>query len=48
MQGGGAECRAGHGEGALPVRARELPGMNALVTRVKKVADGAALMSETR
>ena len=29
------------------VRARELPGMRALVERVKKVANGAALMSET-
>ena len=30
------------------VRARELPGMRALVERVKKVAAGAALMSETQ
>lgn len=30
------------------VRARDLPGMQALVARVKKVAQGAALMSETQ
>ena len=30
------------------VRARDLPGMLALVERVKRVADGAALMTETR
>src|SRR5690349_6435429 len=30
------------------IRARDLPGMNALVERVRKVADGAALMTETR
>jgi aminobenzoyl-glutamate utilization protein B len=29
------------------IRARDLPGMNALVERVRKVADGAALMTET-
>jgi len=30
------------------VRARDLPGMRALVERVKKVANGAAMMSETQ
>jgi aminobenzoyl-glutamate utilization protein B len=30
------------------IRARELPGMRALVERVKKVANGAAMMTETR
>jgi aminobenzoyl-glutamate utilization protein B len=30
------------------VRARDLPGMQALVARVKKVAEGAALMTETQ
>jgi aminobenzoyl-glutamate utilization protein B len=30
------------------IRARDLPGMRALVERVKKVASGAALMTETR
>jgi aminobenzoyl-glutamate utilization protein B len=30
------------------IRARDLPGMKALVARVAKVADGAALMTETR
>lgn len=30
------------------IRARELPGMNALIKRVRKVADGAALMTETQ
>jgi aminobenzoyl-glutamate utilization protein B len=30
------------------VRARDLPGMRGLIERVKKVADGAALMTETR
>jgi aminobenzoyl-glutamate utilization protein B len=29
------------------IRARDLPGMNALIVRVRKVADGAALMTET-
>ena len=29
------------------IRARELPGMKALIERVRKVADGAALMTET-
>jgi aminobenzoyl-glutamate utilization protein B len=29
------------------IRARELSGMNALIARVRKVADGAALMTET-
>ena len=29
------------------VRARDLPGMHALIARVKKVAEGAALMTET-
>src|SRR6185503_12061580 len=29
------------------IRARDLPGMNALIERVRKVADGAAMMSET-
>ena len=30
------------------IRARDLPGMKALVARVKKVAEGAALMTETQ
>src|SRR4029077_5751401 len=30
------------------IRARDVQGMNALVARVRKVADGAALMTETR
>jgi len=30
------------------IRARDLPGMNALIERVRKVADGAALMTETK
>ncbi len=30
------------------IRARDLPGMRALVARVKKVAEGAALMTETQ
>jgi aminobenzoyl-glutamate utilization protein B len=30
------------------IRARDLPGMRALIQRVKKVAEGAALMTETR
>jgi aminobenzoyl-glutamate utilization protein B len=30
------------------IRARDLPGMQALIERVKKVAQGAALMTETR
>ncbi len=30
------------------IRARELPGMRALIARVRKVADGAALMTETK
>ena len=30
------------------VRARDLPGMRALIERVRKVADGAALMTETQ
>lgn len=30
------------------VRARDLPGMRSLLERVKKIADGAALMTETR
>ena len=30
------------------VRARDLPGMRALIERVRKVAEGAALMTETR
>jgi aminobenzoyl-glutamate utilization protein B len=30
------------------VRARDLPGMRALIDRVKKVAEGAALMTETK
>ena len=30
------------------IRARELPGMRALIERVRKVADGAALMTETQ
>jgi aminobenzoyl-glutamate utilization protein B len=30
------------------IRARELAGMNALIERVRKVADGAALMTETK
>ena len=30
------------------VRARDLPGMRALIDRVRKVAEGAALMTETR
>src|SRR5256885_7937008 len=30
------------------IRARDVAGMNALVERVRKVADGAALMTETR
>ena len=29
------------------IRARDLPGMNALIERVRKVAEGAAMMSET-
>lgn len=29
------------------IRARDLPGMNALIARVAKIADGAALMTET-
>jgi len=29
------------------IRARDLPGMNALIARVRKIADGAALMTET-
>ncbi len=31
----------------MSVRARDLPGMHALIDRVKKVAEGAALMTET-
>jgi aminobenzoyl-glutamate utilization protein B len=30
------------------IRARELPGMRALIARVRKVADGAAMMTETQ
>lgn len=30
------------------IRARDLPGMRALVERVRKIADGASLMTETR
>ncbi|MEM1298283.1 MAG: amidohydrolase [Pseudomonadota bacterium] len=30
------------------VRARDLPGLRALIARVKKIAEGAALMTETR
>ena len=30
------------------VRARDLPGLRALIERVRKIADGAALMTETR
>ena len=30
------------------IRARDVPGMNALIERVRKVADGAALMTETK
>lgn len=37
-----------HARVRYSIRARDLPGMLALVERVKKIAEGAALMSETR
>src|SRR6201995_5668060 len=36
-----------HARVRYSIRARDLPGMNELVGRVKKIADGAALMTET-
>ena len=41
-----AERGAGDGQGALPHRARDVIELNALVGRVRKIADGAALMTE--
>ena len=37
-----------HARVRYSIRARELPGMNELVARVRKIAQGAALMTETR
>jgi aminobenzoyl-glutamate utilization protein B len=37
-----------HARVRYSIRARDLPGMNELVGRVKKIADGAALMTETK
>jgi aminobenzoyl-glutamate utilization protein B len=37
-----------HARVRYSIRARDLPGMNELVGRVKKIAEGAALMTETK
>jgi len=37
-----------HARVRYSIRARDLPGMNELVGRVSKIADGAALMTETK
>jgi aminobenzoyl-glutamate utilization protein B len=37
-----------HARVRYSIRDRDLPGMNELVTRVRKIAEGAALMTETR
>src|SRR4249919_2764755 len=37
-----------HARVRYSIRARELPGMKALIERVRKVAEGAAMMTETR
>src|SRR5260221_14306710 len=37
-----------HARVRYSIRARDLPGMNELVGRVRKIAEGAALMTETR
>jgi aminobenzoyl-glutamate utilization protein B len=42
-----AERGAGHGEGPLPDPRANLTELNALIARVRKIADGAALMTET-